>query len=839
MDSTVGLDAAASSSSETLVESLLVELLALPVDEREGALAASCRLHPRLAPTLLRRMALLCDLLPPLDGNQGTQRFHRFALQRRLDGGTAEVYVATDLANGAEVLLKLLRHPALLDPAARRSLEREAFAAARLDHPGIGKVLEIGEFEGVPYLVQAFVEGISLAEWLDRHRRGGVLRERGGLALTDIDLVLGWLEGIARALHVAHQHGLVHRDVKPSNILLPFRGRPLLLDFGMCQEIAPSSGSARTPTPVGGTLAYMAPELLAPRERPVGPAADIHALGVTLFEAVTLRLPYSGADEQQLSRAILLQAPPTRRQCPRHPRGVHRVIACAMAKAAWERYPSAEAFADDLARLRRGEPVAPPCPPWTTRWARWCGARRHLLWASLLLVMPLLVLVFAEHSLAEAKDPDLELMAISSRLAVANAHADELVPGRPDQVPAMRRWLTEEGEPLGATLPALQSRLAELRRSALPDPAVLAVLVAVEVQLVQFVTGARGALPRMRERLAWALGAEELTLRAPAQAWRDTIEAVAADPRYRGLRLRPMLELVPLGPDPQSGLFEFYHPRSAWTGSLPVHRDPKSKKLVLHDTCGLVFVLIPPGTCRIGEQHEDPLRPRYDPTAAVYSEPFEFAFDAFLLSKYEMTQVQWLHLAGENPSTFRIGRSYYGDIEVGYRHPVESVSAADCDELLREFGLVLPTDAQWEYACGARADTLWFFGDEPDGLSVFGNIDDQAHAHLLGLRGGAPGDDGMTTPAPVGRYLANPFGLHDVYGNVAEWCRDTCADHTASAPMPKDGFRMPPEPSGIRAFRGGHYGQHVPTSRRLGAAPDLRSQSLGLRPAMALAEASR
>jgi formylglycine-generating enzyme required for sulfatase activity len=270
-----------------------------------------------------------------------------------------------------------------------------------------------------------------------------------------------------------------------------------------------------------------------------------------------------------------------------------------------------------------------------------------------------------------------------------------------------------------------------------------------------------------------------------------------------------------------------------------VYRHAQSGELVLHDLCGLVFVLIPPGTCLIGEQPSDPRKPRYDPDAAVYSEPFEFEFAAFFMSKYEMTQAQWWHLSGENPAKFRIGSRHFGDPQTGYRHPVESVSAVQCDELLREFGLMLPADAQWEYACGAGTVTKWSFGNDPSRLCDHGNVDDRAHAHQLGLPGGVAGDDGMVATAPVGGHAANPFGLHDVYGNVAEWCRDTCVDHAASVPMPGDGYRLPPAPNGHRAMRGGHYAQAVTTARRLGAPPEFRNQAIGLRPVQVLKGASR
>ena len=827
-------ESTSSSASITLAESLLYELIELPPDQRASALRQMRAEHPEHADTLRRRLALLAESLPVADG-PSIGAFGRFELLRRLGGGMSEVYLATDPHSATQVVVKILRHPELLDAETQQGFAREALAASRLQHPCIGSVLEIGACDGVPYLVQPYQPGLTLAEWIQNRRARGI-----PLRAADLTLLLGWLEDILRALHAAHEFGLVHRDVKPANILIPYQGRPRLLDFGLCQEIR-STPDAGTPTPAAGTPAYMAPELLSPRERPVGPAADIYAMGVTLYECAAQRLPFQGDNRQELHRAILLQDPPRlRRLCRGLPPGLCRVVSCALQKQAWERYPTAAAFADDLQRLREGRPVLAPRRRQLQRLRRW--SQRHRATSALALVAGLLLLsvpVFeqmAEARLAGGGD----LLATSARLLAAEARADELVPGWPEQVPALERWLQEQGDPLSRQLPSLRERAAAVNAEPGGDPAEGEALRVALARLEAFAEPG-GVLAMVRERLDWARSVGQLTVTAVADEWRQTAAAVAADPRYGGLRLVPQYGLVPLGRDPVSGLFEFYHPRSAWSGDAPpVARDEKTGRLVPHDGSGMVFVLIPPGRFLMGQQREDKALPRYDPEGSDYASPHEVELDAFLLSKYEMTQGQWYKLTGERPSTYRVGERYNSDPPITYKHPVESVSALDCDEVLRDVGLCLPTESQWEYACGGGASTFWFFGNDAKDLPTYGNCRDLSYVRSSSQSNPfVDGNDGYTFTAPVGSYTPNLFGLCDTIGNVGEWCRDYWVSYENCTPAPGDGLRQGVvTPHSERLFRGGSFQEnpfnHARTANRPSELRDRRAACIGLRPARAL-----
>jgi formylglycine-generating enzyme required for sulfatase activity len=306
---------------------------------------------------------------------------------------------------------------------------------------------------------------------------------------------------------------------------------------------------------------------------------------------------------------------------------------------------------------------------------------------------------------------------------------------------------------------------------------------------------------------------------------------------------------VPLGSDPDRGLLEFYDLWSAWDGESDpaalsiAARDPATGRLVLGPEHGIVFVLIPAGRFRMGAQKQAAQEPNFDPSAEVDEGPVrEIALDPFLLAKHETTQAQWLRLAREaNPSRFspdhpdlkRIGKA--GTL----RHPVESVTWLECAEVARHAGFMLPTEAQWEYCARAGTATVFWFGDDPLGLRDRENVPDQtAKRHAPSFLEYFPWEDGFVVHGPVGSFQANPLGLHDMLGNVAEWCADWETGYEVQA-APGTGLREPPPgaPCAARIARGGaYYESHISfrSADRMEAKPDLRSERTGVRFARAI-----
>ena len=340
----------------------------------------------------------------------------------------------------------------------------------------------------------------------------------------------------------------------------------------------------------------------------------------------------------------------------------------------------------------------------------------------------------------------------------------------------------------------------------------------------------------VRKRLEFATSIEQRSITDRREAWDEAIASIADReecPRYDGLELRPQLGLVPLGRDPDSGLWEFWHVQ---TGEWPERGE--DGQLVLTDEMGLVLVLIPGGTFWMGAQANDPNGRNYDPEAEVNEsdggKPIRVTVDAYFLSKYELTQGQWQRFTGENPSTFVEGSILSGQT-ITSLHPVDSVTWEECVGMLDRLGLSLPTEAQWEYGCRAGTETPWWTGTEKGDLDRAANLAD----HYLKTHGGPSSwfyedelDDGFVLQAPVGRFRANAFGLHDVIGNNREWCLGVFAPYSSET---DSGYRIPhtSDISG-RVFRGGCFGDiasKARSARRDGAGLNDRGSYVGVRPA--------
>ncbi len=309
-------------------------------------------------------------------------RLGRYSLLEQLGhGGMGVVWKAWDNELRRVVCLKLIRAEEAGGPEALERFLREARLAARLRHPHILSVHDVGECDGRHYLTMDLVEGKTLAQVLDRSREA----KQAGRSSAHADLrdELRILADVADAVGYAHQNGVVHRDVKPGNVLVDRQGHAWVIDFGLAKETQLGQDTQerlRQLTITGaaiGTPAYMSPEQAEGQTAEIGPASDVWALGVMLYEALTGGLPFQGASTGSLIITILLEEPtPPRKRCRHVPIELEAVCLKAMEKEKARRYRTADEFAEELRRWLRGEPVlARSHGPLYRAW-RWASRRK-------------------------------------------------------------------------------------------------------------------------------------------------------------------------------------------------------------------------------------------------------------------------------------------------------------------------------------------------------------------------------------------------------------------------------------------------------------------------------
>ena len=849
----------------------------------------------------------------PLDG----RKLGEFRLEREVGrGGMGVVYEARQVSLNRRVALKVLPAHLTLHPRAIARFKREALTAARLKHPGIVPVLAVGEEQDLHYFAMEFIEGASLDQVLERLRREGGLAAASGRTISScvtgaadgdpasshwrsgfIDTMAGIALQVAEALAHAHAADVVHRDVKPSNIMVRADGSAVLTDFGLAREIG--LPGVTVTGEFAGTPAYVAPEQARGEKDAIGPGSDVFSLGACLYELLTLQRAFAAGTAQKVLEQIEHHDPrePTRLN-PQIPADLAAIVMKALEKEPRDRYRSGAELAADLRAFLDLKPVRARRTGRGARLRRWIRREPALAAAigGLLVVLTAgLVVSLIMFSVSERRL--LEYRSLADKLGLDELERlHEEIPELPEALAEMDEWLDdahalvaerakhqerldglrdrarpydaaqrardadrhpeaarlqelrqerrilsgllemiEDGEYTGdpspvheraRRLPAELDRLEAWRSFELPTRQEqwfhdnLTLLLA----RIDGFTRPEGLIERMQERRDEAAALVRRTLEDTAAAWSSAVAAIADEkrsPAYGGLQLEPRRGLVPLGQHPESGLWEFWLPRS---GAQPTLGKPPA------DRDALVFVLVPGGMFTMGAD------PQQDENAQPNEQPaHEVTLAPFFLSKYEMTQGQWHALTKELPSAFVAGNLSF-DRPLGWRHPVENVSWTRAGVVLARFGLELPTEAQWEYA--ARAGSTGRFFVEPRGLGQYANFADRSLVEFSGNPelGESQLDDGHPGLAPAGSLLANAFGLHDMIGNVHEWVRDNYATYDIST-VPGSGLRDWDGRAG-RIARGGCLRSDLfelrSTYRRLRDREAQGEATIGLRPAMAL-----
>jgi len=278
------------------------------------------------------------------------EQFGRYRILRKLGGGgMGTVYLAEDCELGRKVALKV-PHFTADDTVAIERFKREAKVAARIEHPNLCPVYDVGNVSGTHYLTMPYIEGRQLSRWLKEE------------TVWEPEAAAELVRKLALALGVMHERGVMHRDLKPSNVLVQAGGEPVLVDFGLARSF---DGNSQTLTETGerlGTPAYMSPEQVLGDSKKIGPATDVYSLGMILFELVTGKLPFTGPPMAMYGQILHAKLPPPSSLYPGLDGQIDAICLKALAKRAEDRFSSMSAFAEALSGYIARLPVPAAVP---------------------------------------------------------------------------------------------------------------------------------------------------------------------------------------------------------------------------------------------------------------------------------------------------------------------------------------------------------------------------------------------------------------------------------------------------------------------------------------------
>jgi serine/threonine-protein kinase len=696
------------------------------------------------------------------------------------EGGMGVVLKAQHRRMKRLVAIKVLSSAAMKQAGAVERFHREAEAAAKLSHPNIVTAYDATEHQGMHYLAMEYVEGNDLAS---------VVKEHGPLPVPQaVECVLQ----AARGLQYAHEQGIVHRDIKPGNLLLDKKGTVKILDMGLARIAGAEAalGGAERLTTTGqvmGTCDYMAPEQSLDTHQ-ADARADVYSLGCTLYRLLTGNPPYRGETFAKLFLMHLESPIPSLCEArPEVPEALDAICQRMLAKKPEDRYQSmAEVVAEleavlgvSSGRSTAGTVAASDESPSEV-------VARTL--AFLQEATPRGTLTQQKKSTADQRT--------QPHISPEHGTGANLL-GKVKRMvgAARRRPLLLFGIGGGLVVLLVVVLTLTLRQGTL--------VVEIDEQLgkdVQVAVSQGGEKVQVADaKSGWTLSLDAGKYDLAVQGGDDQfqLDSQSITVTHGGqVKVKVTLKPAPLAVAP----FDAKQARNLqdrWARQLGV-------PVEMTNAVGMKLVLIPPGEVTMGEGG--------DAHKVTITK-------AFYLGKYEVTQEEWEAVMGtdSNPSTFK-----------GPRNPVEMVSWEDCQAFFKKINeklgdaresYRLPTEAQWEYGCRAGSPGGWSFGDSEIELDGYGwyqkNSDARTH--------------------PVGQKKPNAWGLFDMYGNVSEWCADWFGQDYYKA-SPGSDPTGPPSGSN-RVNRGGGWGIGAGCCRsayRNLNEPGIRYHDLGFRVSLVL-----
>src|SRR5262245_46331412 len=429
---------------ETLVTALLEELL-----ESNATPEEVCRDRPDLLPVVRERLeqfrclqARVSELFPPrlsasIEGRarlptpMSLPQVPGYEVLAVLGlGGMGVVYKARHEKLARPVAIKMLLAGSYARPAEVERFRREAIAVAKLQHPNIVQVYDVGEFEGRPFFAMELLDGGSLAAKL-----GGAPRPAREAATL--------LRTLADAVHAAHSSGIVHRDLKPANVLLTADGKPKIADFGLARAIDSEPGLTLTGARLG-TPSYMAPEQALGRKDAIGPLVDVYALGAVLYEVLTGRPPFRAESARDTEHQVINDDPiPPTRLNPGTPRDLQSICLKCLEKKPGRRYASAAALGDDLKRFQDGGPIQARPVGRAERTFRWF--RRNPTTTALMIAVVALLGLAISYLVRESALASREAVETSRLRGRVESGLDLMQQGRLEEARALLLQLGDGG----------------------------------------------------------------------------------------------------------------------------------------------------------------------------------------------------------------------------------------------------------------------------------------------------------------------------------------------------------------------------------------------------------